>query len=182
MKKLFVDTNAFEKEGYIFNDRNPVTNTIIKNVNNSEYEFCIISVIDNEIISHIKKRCDEEYQQLAKRKWLKAYISEEDLKYNCNKNLIDYEQFKNKVSAKYYDVSNIDPEIIFKKYFNIEYPFENNSKKRKEFPDAFISECINRLVQNSEDEIYFVTSDNGLKLSMDSRIMCYNDLKSFYQV
>ena len=179
MKKLFVDTNAFEKEGYIFDNSNPVTNTIIKNVNNNEYEFCIISIIDSEIISHIKKRCDEEYQQLAKRKWLQAYISDEDLKYNCNKKLIDYEQFKNKVAAKYYDVSDVNPEIIFKKYFNIEYPFENRDEKRKEFPDAFISERLNGLVQSTEDEIYFVTEDKGLKSSLDSRIICYNDLKSF---
>ena len=179
MNKLFVDTSAFQQKGLNFDIRNPIISTIIKNVENGKYEFCNLSVIDNEIISHLGKRCLEEYKSVQKRKWIKNYISDEEIKNNCYKDLTDYTNFKKRISAILCDVSIINPEKIFSKYFKIEYPFENNKDKRKEFPDAFISEYINLLSQSTDECVYFVSSDDGLRKSINEKVKCYDDLESF---
>lgn len=179
MNKLFIDTNAFEKIGYNFDEKNPIISVMIKNVKDKKYEYYNLSVIDNEIQSHLNTRAEEEMKIITKKRWLSKYISDEDIKKNCYKDLNDYNDFKNKISAFNCDVSKINPEKVFSKYFKIEYPFEKNGKKRKEFPDAFISEYVNQISILGEEKVCFITDDDGLARSLNSNIHVYKDLETF---
>lgn len=179
MNKLFIDTNAFEKIGFNFDERNPIISTILKNVQEGEYEYYSLSVIDEEIKSHINNRCESQFNNVKKFKWLKNYISDEQVRENCFKDLKDYEMFKKNISAKPCNVSKINPEDILKKYFKIEYPFEKCNEKRKEFPDAFISAYVNDLVETEKEKIYFVTNDKGLQKSLNDKIIIFEDLETF---
>lgn len=170
MNKLFIDTNAFDRIGLNFDEKNPIIYLLIKNVNDKMYEYHSLSVIDNEVISHIKEKCLDAYNKLNRFKWLKKYISEDELKTNCYKDLTDYNQFKEKISAIKCDVSKINPEDIFDKYFKVEYPFAKGDK-RKEFPDAFISTYVNNLKCPTTEKIYFVSNDNTLKKSLNNNIV-----------
>lgn len=181
MDKLFIDTNVYESKGFNFDEKNISIKVLTDNIKNKKYEYCNLSVIDNEIKSHITKKGDISKRLLNKKcKWIKNYVEENIIYENCYKDLIDYENFKHKVSAIDCDVSLINPENILKKYFSMELPFEDNKNKRKEFPDAFIVEYLNDLVNNSLDyRIHFVSNDNGLKQALDKKIDKYTTIEEF---
>lgn len=179
MNKLFVDTNAFHKMGYQFNEKGPIIAALLDNVKNGEYQYYNLSIIDSEIINHLNDNGKKEKDKIEKIKWLKKYLKEEEIDKNCYKDLQDYELFKKKIMAIDCNVSNINPEDVLKKYFRNEYPFEDNKKKKNEFPDAFISEYINRVKVENGDKIYFVTEDEGLKKSLSDNVLVYNDLPEF---
>lgn len=179
MNKLFVDTNAFFKIGYNFDEKNPIISSMIKNANDKEYEYYNLSVIDNEIISHIKERAENDLTKIKKYRWLRKYISDDIIEKNCYKCLEDYNNFKNKISAINCNVSNINPEIVLERYFNVEPPFEKTKGKKYEFPDAFISEFINNIEKSEKEKVFLVTDDKGLKNSINKNVIIYSDLEEF---
>ncbi len=179
MNKLFVDTNAFEKIGYNFSEKNLIIKTLIQNVRDKKYEYYSLSVIDGEISSHLNQRGDQEYKLISNRKWIKKYISDEKIREHCYKDLVDYNNFKINISAKKCDISSVNSEEIFKKYFKVEYPFENRKEKRKEFPDAFIVSYVNSIEISNNEEIYFVTNDKGIKNALKEEIEVFDDLNEF---
>ncbi len=180
MDKLFIDTNVFEGIGFNFDNRNILIKVITNNVNDGKYEYCCLSIIDNEIKAHISKKASDDEKNLLKHyKWIKNYIDEQMVYNNCYKNLIDYERFKENISCCICDVSKINPEKIFDKYFSFAYPFENKENKKNEFPDAFISEYVNNLSKDMSDKIYFISNDNGLCKSLDDSILKYETIDEF---
>lgn len=181
MDKLFIDTNVYEAKGFNFDEKNILIKVLTNNIKNRKYEYCNLSVIDNEIKSHINKKCTESKRILHKKyKWIENHIEENIIYENCYKDLIDYENFKNVTSATNCDVSLINPEKVFKKYFSMELPFEDNKNKRKEFPDAFIVEYLNDLINNSLDyKIHFISNDNGIKQALDKKIDKYTTIEEF---
>ena len=180
MDKLFIDTNIFESKGFNFDKRNILIKVLTNNIKANKYKYYNLSVIDNEIISHIKKKSGDEEKLLKKQyKWIEKYMDEKTIHDNCFKNLIDYKKFKEDIGAVNCDVSKINAEKIFKKYFDIKFPFEVKEDKRKEFPDAFISEYINDLSKAESDRVYFVSKDNGLKKSLDESITKYDSIEKF---
>lgn len=179
MNKLFIDTNIFEKSRFNFTDDNPVIFLLIKNIKQGEYEYYNLSIFDKEIIKHISEECSKEFLELRKRTWLFNYIDEDTMKKKCYKKLTDYEQFKKDVKAVDCDVSAVNPEDVFQKYFNVEYPFENKDDKKSEFPDAFASAYVNNIMVNNNEKTYFVTNDNGLRKSFKEEIITYNSIEEF---
>ena len=181
MDKLFIDTNVYEAKGFNFDEKNILIKVLTNNIKNRKYEYCNLSVIDNEIKAHINKKGTESKRILHKKyKWIENHIEENIIYENCYKDLIDYENFKNVTSATNCDVSLINPEKVFKKYFSMELPFEDNKNKRKEFPDAFIAEYLNDLINNSLDyKIHFISNDNGLKQALDKKINKYTTIEEF---
>lgn len=180
MNKLFIDTNAFYKLGYNFDIRNPIINILIENAKNLEYEYNNLSIIDNEIISDLKDRGECQEKQVNKMRWISKHLTEDILKKNCYKDLNDYKNFKNKIGGSNCDVSNINPEDIFRKYFDVKLPFEKRDLKRKEFPDAFISAYINDLEVIGKDKIYLITDDKGLAKSIENpNVVIFHDIESF---
>ena len=121
MNRLFIDTNVFENIGYNFDLKNPIIKSLIRNAKSGEYKYYSLSVIDNEIVNHITDRCSKEYNNVRKIKWIKKYLDDEKIKENCYKDLNDYNQFKKRINSLACDVSSINPEIIFEKYFKVEY-------------------------------------------------------------
>ncbi|MBR2708499.1 MAG: DUF4935 domain-containing protein [Bacilli bacterium] len=179
MNKLFIDTNAFHKIGYNFDQKNLIISTLLKNIKDGKYKYYNLSVIDNEIISHLKQRGKNNENEIKKIKWLKNYLSKEEIENNCYKDLKDYVEFKKKANAIDCGISEINPENIFNKYFKSEYPFENKKDKKSEFPDAFIAEYVNNMNIKNNDIIYFITDDIGLNKALNEKILVYEDLPSF---
>lgn len=180
MDKLFIDTNIFEAKGFNFDSRNILINILLNNVKNQKYEYHNFSVIDSEIISHIKSKCLEKEKLLNKNfKWINKLLDKKVIEENCYKNLYDYENFKREIGAINCDASKINPEKILKKYFEIEMPFEEKKDKRNEFPDAFIAEYLNSLKIEENEHIYLITNDNGLKKSLDKSIIVYDSIEDF---
>lgn len=91
--------------------------------------------------------------------------------------------FLNKLNIEILDSSNVDVEKIFQDYFSYYPPFENNDKKRKEFPDAFIAAEIRERFKNGE-QVAIISKYDGFKTACGSspNYLFFNSLGELYNV
>lgn len=71
-------------------------------------------------------------------------------------------EFLSKLKPEILDSSAVNVEKIFEDCFAFRPPFENNDKKRKEFPDAFIAAEIKERFKSGE-QLAIISADNGFK-------------------
>lgn len=181
---IFIDTNVFEKNGFNFDERNKILTqykTLLKEYN---YENVIISVVDNEVKKHIKKKIAENEISIKKHcKWIYDIVDKEKIQECLNKDLNDYEKFKTDTSTIYKDISDINPEKIMEKHFNVIYPFELS--KMYEFKDAFFLEAIYKYAEEHDTYMSFIviSQDNGIKKAIENqknkKIICFNSIEEY---
>lgn len=73
-----------------------------------------------------------------------------------------FDDFLSDINAEILGTDLINLESIIDDYFEINPPFEDGEKKRKEFPDAFIANQIRKRFGEAED-VAIVSNDNGFK-------------------
>ena len=73
-----------------------------------------------------------------------------------------FDNFIREINAEILDTDLINLDRIIDDYFEINPPFEEGEKKRKEFPDAFIASQIKKRFGETED-VAIVSNDNGFK-------------------
>lgn len=175
---IFVDTNVFEKKGLNFDSKNQLIGQYISLLKNENLENVCVSVVDNEIKQHINKRIEESKKVINKHcKWIYNLLEREKINENLNKNLLDYEKFKQDCNTIYLDLQNINPEVVMKKYFELRYPFE--LAKPNEFKDAFFLEAIYQYAEKNDLYANFivVSNDSGIKKSIEEqlnkKIVCF---------
>ncbi len=167
---IFIDTNVFEKKGFNFDARNQIIGQYQILTKNKNFENVCVSVVDNEIKQHINKKIDENKKGIKKHcKWLYNCLDEAIIDENINKDLLDYEKFKQECETINIDLKNINPELVMEKYFKIQYPFELT--KPNEFKDAFFLEAVYKYAK--EHELYtsfiVITNDNGIKNAVEEQ-------------
>jgi predicted kinase len=64
-----------------------------------------------------------------------------------------FDEYLKRAKATVIDCSDVNPEIIFQKYFELSYPFEERQDKRHEFPDAFSIEALRDFAKSEKREI-----------------------------
>lgn len=167
---VFIDTNVFEKIGFNFDSRNQVIEQYKLLLKNKNYENVCVSIIDNEIKQHIKKRIEENKKSIKKHcKWIYDFLEEKTIDENLNKDLLDYEKFKQDCETIDIDLNKINPEIVMEKYFEVQYPFE--LAKPNEFKDAFFLEAVYKYAKNHELYTSFIviTGDKGVKMAIEKQ-------------
>ncbi|MBD5112166.1 MAG: DUF4935 domain-containing protein [Ruminococcaceae bacterium] len=73
-----------------------------------------------------------------------------------------FDDFTHEINAEILGTDLINLERIIDDYFEINPPFEEGEKKRKEFPDAFIADQIKKRFGETED-VVIVSNDEGFK-------------------
>ena len=163
MITVFIDTNIYEELGFNFSLKNDIIANFIKHIDNKEVKNVIISVIDNEVKSHLTQRKLDNESKIKKHcKWIKNYIDEETINENLNSELESFEEFKKLSQAEVFELNTINTEKVLEKHFKKEYPFEKS--KPYEFKDAFFVEGVKRYVEdNYSIRNIIVTKDKGIK-------------------
>lgn len=184
MYKVFIDTCAFDRMGLNFDENNATRIKSLIDHTNNDIKIILISVVKNEIISHINKKIKEDIEKINsfnnEIKWASYYLTDDVIKDNTRKRMEDFNNFLLNAKIQEEDVNDITPEIIFEKYFKIEFPFEDNKEKRKEFPDAYFVEKIRKIIRsNRKDKYILVSSDNGVKESLknEDNLIIIDDIK-----
>lgn len=145
---VFIDTNVYKKLNFNFDERNSIFKSFINIIKKKEVKNVIISVIDNEIITHLNRRTEENRKCIKKYyKWISDVISDEIIEENLNKELEDYEKFKRNSLSEVIDVKDINPENVLDKYFKRNPSFEDS--KQNEFKDAFFIEGILKYAEDN---------------------------------
>jgi hypothetical protein len=135
---------------------NIVVNEILKHVQDSAYQ---IATMVNNLRKDAMKMFPENLIKNVEMEYVLTKANRNEMAQKAKESLTG---FLEKLDVEILDSSAVDVETIFNDYFNFNPPFENNEKKRKEFPDAFIAAQIRERFKNGE-KLAIVSADKGIK-------------------
>jgi hypothetical protein len=90
-----------------------------------------------------------------------------DIKLTVAELISQFDKFIDETRAEIIDLENVDPGVVFEKYFSIQAPFERRKEKRNEFPDAFSIEALKLLRDQANIDLRVVTGDKGFKTACE---------------
>ena len=173
-----IDTNIFDSTGYDLGDDGTLGH-LYSYVQSGKIKIVLSNIVIREAQKHIKEKA---YEIATLSKKLRDEIRSNKLYSDnfvigiemghlidkVNRNVLaekakaNLDAFIAKLNVEIMDSSQVDVEQIFDDYFSYAAPFENNEKKRKEFPDAFIAAQIRKRFSNN-DLVAIISNDNGFK-------------------
>lgn len=172
-----IDTNVLYATNYDFSENSPLS-LLVKYVQKGKIKVILSDIVIREAKAHISKQVSDvcgTARRLRKEVLEKStqslvdYIGMGKLLelVNDKNNLVlkGCEMFDNfiiQTGAEILKTDLIDLDNIIDDYFEINPPFQNGEKKRKEFPDAFIACQIRKRFGETEDVI-IISNDNGFK-------------------
>lgn len=169
-----IDSNVFDANKYDLADDSTLSH-LISYVEKQKIKIFLSNIVVNEILKHIQDKAYEiatmvnnlrkdvikDYpENLVKNVDMEHILTKVDRKEMAQKAKEELNAFLNKLGVEILDSSEVNVEKIFSNYFNYKPPFENNEKKRKEFPDAFIAAQIRERFKNGE-KLAIVSTDKG---------------------
>lgn len=194
-----IDTNIFDSTGYDLSQENTL-GRLLTYVQRGQIKIVLSNIVIGEMNRHIQKQA---YEIARRSNKLLSDIKADKL---CSDNLVNsvgmghllkkvdrnvlaeqakgyLDNFIRMLDVEVMDSSKVDVEQIFKDYFSYTAPFEDNDKKRKEFPDAFIAAQIRNRFAN-KDLVAIVSTDNGFKKACgkSEKMLFFNSLKDLYNM
>lgn len=190
-----IDSNIFDENNYDLGE-DSILSHLINYVKKGKIKVFMSNIVINEISRHIKNRAYEiraiinNSRKELREKYPESLIKSVDMGHLLKKTDRDemalkaqssLNEFLEKLDVTYLDNSGIDVEKIFCDYFSYNPPFEDNDKKRKEFPDAFIAAQIKMQFKDGE-KLAIVSADKGFKAACgtQSGYMFFDSLGDLY--
>lgn len=172
-----IDTNILDAAKYDLGDGS--TLQLLKNyVDDGIIKVVLSNIVVRESKKHLAKQVNKACGIARK---LRAEVLQESTEYLINyvglSRLLEiskdkdaliqkseelFYNFLTDINAEILGIDLINLESIIDDYFEINPPFEDGEKKRKEFPDAFIANQIRKRFGEAED-VAIVSNDNGFK-------------------
>ncbi|MEI7708738.1 MAG: PIN domain-containing protein [Chlorobium sp.] len=151
---------------------------------NSPVKFIISDIIHNELKSHLTKKIHDARDVISKGLDISLELKLSDQLQNkkANELLIgngaDDVIAENRILNFYANTgakmvcadSYVCLNDLIKMYFSVKPPFENQSKKKHEFPDAFALLTLESWAKKNKSKILVVTSDQGWKKFAESSL------------
>lgn len=172
-----IDTNILDAAKYDLGDGS--TLQLLKNyVDDGIIKVVLSNIVVRESKKHLAKQVNKACGIARK---LRAEVLQESTEYLINyvglSRLLEiskdkdaliqkseelFDNFLTDINAEILGIDLINLESIIDDYFEINPPFEDGEKKRKEFPDAFIANQIRKRFGEAED-VAIVSNDNWFK-------------------
>lgn len=194
-----IDTNIFDSTGYDLGDDGTLGH-LYSYVQSGKIKIVLSNIVIREAQKHIKEKA---YEIATLSKKLRDEIRSNKLYSDnfvigiemghlidkVNRNVLaekakaNLDAFIEKLNVEIMDSSQVDVEQIFDDYFSYAAPFENNEKKRKEFPDAFIAAQIRKRFSNN-DLVAIISNDNGFKKACgkNGKMLFFDSLGQLYNL
>lgn len=190
-----IDSNIFDANNYDLGKDSTLSH-LINYVEKGKIKVFMSNIVINEISNHIKNKAYEiaTIVNKSRKEAIKNYpecliknVGMEHLLTKVNRNDIaqkaksSLDEFLKKLDVKCLNNNGVDVDKIFDDYFNFNPPFENNDKKRKEFPDAFIAAQIKLRFKDGE-KLAIVSADKGFKAACENQsgYMFFDSLGKLY--
>lgn len=185
---ITVDTSIIDKFGCNLNHK------VLKALDQFQHgktKVFISEIVENEVKTHIardaentRKSANKSLQDHAKR-WQVEVDREkiaQELSLNSDPKETakqQFDQFLSSIKGEVVPASASSTDDLIKRYFDNQPPFEENAKKKNEFPDALALLSLESAAKTSEGLILCVSSDQGWKKFCDSSdfLVCIDDLK-----
>jgi len=169
---VFIDTSAYETKNFQFGVH--ALGRLEELVDDKKIHLLISDVTIKEITSHLKQYSDDAARAMKKIQKEAMFLrNTEDLpcfniftKVNSDEvfQIVNakFEALLEYPSVEIVEIKNVNPEVVFERYFNETPPF-NNAGKKSEFPDAFVLEALNNLSHERHLPVYIVSGDGDME-------------------
>lgn len=171
-----IDSNIFDANRYDMAEDSTLS-ILISYVEKKKIKVYLSNIVVGEILSHIQDKAYEitasvnglrkdlrkNYpDSLIKDLGMGHVLAKADRDETARKAKENMETFLGRLNAEILNNETVDADKIFNDYFAFHPPFENNDKKRKEFPDAFIAAQIRKKFPFGE-KLAIVSNDKGFR-------------------
>lgn len=190
-----LDTNIFVSNKFDFG-QDSTLGLLVKYVEAGKINVVLSNIVISEVAKHITEEGDkicgsvrklrtdilktasEEYIKQVGLDTLLQILNKQEIR---NKSQSEWEKYIKKINPEIMDNTSIDLDKIISDYFNFNPPFENNDKKRKEFPDAFIANQIRERF-GTDKQVAIVSDDKGFNKAcgLADNHLFYNSLGDLY--
>lgn len=187
---ISLDTSIFDRYGC---NLNYASLRKLDQFQGGQIRVLISEIVSNEVQTHIRRDAAETQRELKKiirahqRRWA---LADQDVavpatfKLQDNPEVTAQEQFAGFVAATAAELvpstepNTVAPEVI-RRYFAAEVPFEDNEKKKSEFPDAFALLSLEARAAAAGQQILCVSGDSGWSKFADqsAHLICMDDLE-----
>lgn len=169
---VFIETQVFYSSNYDF--ESTAFKALAELVKAGRVTVITTTVTNGEVTNQIKRRVKEAANFIDEnRKHLKVLANSAQVSVRSHAERIDAKKVAAELSASFHsylslcnaetiDVSEVDPEVVFAKYFDVQLPFEAKKEKREEFPDAFAIEAL-KMAVSKYPELIIITGDKGFR-------------------
>lgn len=195
--KVFIDTNIFDGSKYHIEGTSPLS-ILRKFADNKKVRLYTSRIVVGEALNHIKENIKKSHDLLLKNnKEMRNLISPSLIKETSlypyfeipkNENFENiaadkFNQYLNELGFTILDNSNIDINQIVEDYFRLKPPFENNEKKKNEFPDALMIAKIKDFFPDSKP-IWIVSNDKGFSKAFEGveGYNCFDKLNDLFDL
>ena len=170
------DTNILDENQYDFSESGTLS-LLSKYVEQGKIKVVLSNIVCNEIKRHLCNRAKEITSLLnnvlkdIKKTTSKSFICfigygdriEKKNTEEAQKKAVEcFDNYLESLNPEILDNRDVDTESIFNAYFSYLPPFENNDKKRNEFPDAFIANQIKKRF-GTDETVAIISKDKGFK-------------------
>ncbi len=171
-----IDTNIFISNKFDFSEDSTLS-LLVKYVQQNKIKVILSDIVVREVEKHIVDKGDELCKLIRKSRKDALSVLPEELIRKIGvghillsakkddvreKSKAELRRFLDEIKVETIKTSIIDLDSILEDYFSFKPPFEDNDRKRKEFPDAFIANQI-RARFGKDEIIAIVSMDKGLK-------------------
>jgi len=179
---VFIDTCAYKNKNFQFGDH-----TLLKLQNlleEDKIQLLITDITIKEIEGHLLKMSASAIKKLkdyihADGKILRATpeltihsifdsITKHDIYNSINSK---FNEFLDSPRVENVSIKDVNPEVVFNKYFLNEPPFISEAKKH-EFPDAFVLEAVKDVAKSRLLKIYIISTDGDMKAYAENDENC----------
>ena len=184
-----IDTNVFHAAKFNLGEAS-FLRTLENYVKNGKIKVVLSDIVVRESKTHIAKQIKDACRIMRK--------ARTDVLHGTTEHLIDsiglgeilkiiknkdeliskgekmFDDFLETINAEILGADLIDVGLILDDYFETNPPFENNEKKKSEFPDAFIAQQIRKRFGETE-KVAIVSKDEGFKKACRSKNYIFFD-------
>lgn len=177
---VFIDTNVFDECKYHMEEKSPLQ-ILKKFADNNKVSLFTSSIVIGEAKRHISNNVTRSYELLNKQiKEMRKLISPSILRettfaqcYQIPENIgfedlaVDkFNEYIKDLQFTILDSAGVEINQIMDDYFHFRPPFENNEKKKNEFPDAIMIAKIKN--EFSEDKpVWIISGDKGFRKAFE---------------
>ena len=192
-KAVFLDTEVFDRLNHDYTHRDLCTlNSLAED---GQVRVVLTTVTRGEVLAHVNQRLAEALHDTKKavdrHRILKttptlnfAFLeSGEVLKKVQEERAKAFAAFCRDSLATILDTGDVNPEVVFRDYFNGQPPF-SLERKKPEFPDAFVAGALRKWCEKEDQELYAVSADSDWKAICegDKRLIYIPSLAAFLEL
>lgn len=195
-----IDTNIFESTKYDFSENSPLTllsNYVKKGRIKVALSDIVIREAKKHISEHAKALCSlarklrsealqdsSEYliNSIGLNRLLQLSTAD-DKKDAVERSVALFDNYVKEINAEILTADLIDLEKIITDYFEIRPPFQDGEKKRKEFPDAFIANQIQKKF-GTATQVAVISNDKGFRNAFydKTNYLFFDSLSQLYDI